>query len=80
MNRQTPNLLSLRLHLTNVTGAGATQLLLSLLPALEGKFGVKIAEIYLPDRGDLANYQKAPGSGPCKRYRRWLPRASQNPT
>ncbi|MES9857765.1 MAG: glycosyltransferase [Sedimenticola sp.] len=63
----------LRLHLTNVAGAGAVQLLLSLLPALERNVGVKITEIYLPDHGDLANYQKAPDSGPAKRYRRRLP-------
>lgn len=66
---------ALRLHLTNVAGAGATQLLLSLLPALERNVGVQISEIHLPDRGTLASYQKAPDSGLSKRYRRWLPNA-----
>jgi glycosyltransferase involved in cell wall biosynthesis len=66
---------ALRLHLTNVAGAGATQLLLSLLPALERNAGVQITEIHLPDRGNLANYQKSPDSGMSKRYRRLLPNA-----
>lgn len=65
----------LRLHLTNVAGAGATQLLLSLLPALECNAGVKISEIHLPDRGGLATYEKASHTGLTKRYRRWLPNA-----
>lgn len=63
----------LRLHLTNVAGAGATQLLLSLLPELERNGNVQISEIHLPDRGTLANYQKLRKSVICKRYRRWLP-------
>lgn len=66
---------SLRLHLTNIAGAGATQLLLSLLPALERNVGANIAEIYLPDRGELSKHQVATGCGPAKRYRRWLPNA-----
>lgn len=65
----------LRLHLTNVAGAGATQLLLSLLPALERSADVQITEIHLPDRGHLANYQKSPDSGLSQRYRRLLPNA-----
>jgi len=75
MTIQTTHRPALRLHLTNVAGAGATQLLLSLLPALERNAGVKISEIHLPDRGNLATYQKAPDSGLSKRYRRWLPNA-----
>lgn len=66
---------ALRLHLTNVTGAGASQLLLSLLPALERNAEVQITEIHLPDRGRLADYQKSPNSGLSKRYRRLLPNA-----
>ena len=65
----------LRVHLTNVAGAGATQLLLSLLPALERNSGAQITEIHLPDRGKLASYQKAPSSGLSKRYQRRLPNA-----
>lgn len=65
----------LRLHLTNVAGAGATQLLLSLLPALERNVGVRIAEIYLPDRGELSKHQTVDGCGVAKHYHRWLPNA-----
>jgi hypothetical protein len=64
---------ALRLHLTNVAGAGASQLLLSLLPALERNTGVQITEIYLPERGCLANYIKSPNGGMSKQYRRHLP-------
>ena len=46
---------AVRLHLTNVAGAGATQLLQSLLPALELCSHFTITEIYIPDRGVLAN-------------------------
>ncbi len=63
----------LRLHLTNVAGTGASQLLQSLLPALERNGNVQISEIHLPDRGTLSNYQKHRKSVICKRYRRWLP-------
>ena len=46
----------LRLHLTNVTGSGATKLLMSLLPSLERHSSVQISEIHLPDKGILSNY------------------------
>ncbi|MDZ7891013.1 MAG: glycosyltransferase [Rhodoferax sp.] len=52
-----PNKPMVRLHLTNVAGAGATQLLLSLLPALERDSGVVISRIELPDRGLLSTYR-----------------------
>ena len=65
----------LRVHLTNVAGAGATQLLQSLLPALERQQRVHITEIHLPDRGALANYKVAPTSGLAVTYRRHLPNA-----
>lgn len=63
----------LRIHLTNVAGAGATQLLLSLLPALELNPNVKITEIYLPNRGGLSVYHKLTESAAIKVYRRLLP-------
>jgi hypothetical protein len=62
-----------RLHLTNVTGTGATQLLQSLLPALEQSDNPTIAEMYLPESGALANYLPKTSSIIVKRYRRWLP-------
>lgn len=75
MTGQTTKQPALRLHLTNVTGAGASQLLMSLLPALERNAGAQITEIHLPDRGSLANYQKAPNTGLSKQYQRRLPNA-----
>ncbi|WP_448652352.1 glycosyltransferase [Pseudomonas fluorescens] len=66
---------SVRLHLTNIAGLGAVQLLKSLLPALERYRGVRIVEAYLPDRGDLASYQSADGSIKVTSYRRRLPNA-----
>lgn len=75
MNIKTTSPSALRLHLTNVAGAGASQLLLSLLPALERNARAQITEIHLPDRGSLANYQKSPNTGVSKRYQRSLPNA-----
>jgi glycosyltransferase involved in cell wall biosynthesis len=66
---------ALRLHLTNVAGAGATQLLLSLLPALERNPRSFVSEIYLPNRGGLTFYESKFESCLCIRYRRWLPNA-----
>lgn len=63
----------LRVHLTNVAGAGATQLLLSLLPEIERQGIADIEEIYLPDRGLLSDYRKAESTGRATRYRRRLP-------
>lgn len=48
---------AVRVHLTNVAGAGATQLITSLLPALERDASVRVSEIHLPDRGTLATYR-----------------------
>jgi len=66
---------TLRLYLTNVTGIGSTQLLQSLLPALERHSGVHISEIHLPDKGHLSNYNKFTNSAQCKHYSRLLPNA-----
>lgn len=46
-----------QLHLTNVAGAGASQLLQSLLPALGRDPIVTDEHIELPDRGKLADYR-----------------------
>ena len=59
-----------RVHLTNVAGTGAVQLVGSLLPALERAPGRRLREIYLPDRGELAAYQRiSPGPLPMRRRR-----------
>lgn len=64
-----------RLHLTNVAGAGASQLLQSLLPALERDPGVVVERIELPDRGKLAEYKSSSPATVVKVYRRRLPNA-----
>ena len=64
-----------RLHLTNVAGAGASQLLQSLLPALERDSGVVVERIELPDRGKLADYRSSNPATVTEVYRRRLPNA-----
>jgi glycosyltransferase involved in cell wall biosynthesis len=62
-----------RLHLTNVKGLGATQLLQSLLPVLEKSTIADISEIYLPNQGQLSAYiPTTPYLNPI-RYKRLLP-------
>jgi glycosyltransferase involved in cell wall biosynthesis len=65
----------IRVHLTNVAGAGASQLVLSLLPALQRCKELLVSEIHLPDRGPLASF--APTSAVTKvfRIKRKLPNA-----
>lgn len=59
-----------RVHLTNVVGTGAVQLVQSLLPALEHAPGHHLQEIHLPDRGELAHYRRTtPGPEPRRRRR-----------
>lgn len=64
-----------RLHLTNVAGAGASQLLQSLLPALERDPGVMVERIDLPDRGALSAYRSSSSTTVVEVYRRRLPNA-----
>ena len=66
---------TVRLHLTNVVGAGATQLLQSLLPALECDPGVVVERIELPDRGKLADYRSCSPVTVAEVYCRRLPNA-----
>jgi glycosyltransferase involved in cell wall biosynthesis len=75
MKVKTNSRLAVRLHLTNVAGTGAIQLLESLLPALELCSHYTITEIYLPDRGALANYLPRSTSIHVNKYQRWLPNA-----
>ncbi len=62
-----------RIHLTNVTGAGASQVLQSLLPALESDLSVTVERIDLPDRGKLADYSSNSQHTVVQKYRRRLP-------
>lgn len=71
---ETPNA-SVRLHLTNVTGVGASQLLQSLLPVLEQDPDFSIECIYLPDRGVLSSYRSQNSMTAIEVYRRVLPNA-----
>lgn len=64
-----------RLHLTNVAGVGATQLLQSLLPALETESEHSITDIYLPNRGALFSYRPINSAIRATPYRRYLPNA-----
>lgn len=64
-----------RLHLTNVAGAGASQLLQSLLPALESDPSFAVERIELPDRGKLSNYRSRCAGTVAEVYRRRLPNA-----
>lgn len=64
-----------RLHLTNVVGAGATELLQSLLPALESNSEIFVERIELPDRGKLASYRSRDARTATQIYRRRLPNA-----
>jgi glycosyltransferase involved in cell wall biosynthesis len=66
---------SIRLHLTNVTGMGATQLMQSLLPSLERSSRADITMIYLPDHGILSSYTPEKQSISLTQYRRILPNA-----
>jgi len=63
----------MRLHLTNVTGAGASQLLLSLLPAIEQNINLKTNRIYLPNKGPLHDYKSINGLSEVYIYNRFLP-------
>lgn len=66
---------SLRVHLTNVQGEGAVQLVSSLLPALERNGSIPVGRIDLPVHGPLAGYRRqSPGPEPVI-LRRRLPNA-----
>lgn len=65
--------IKVRLHFTNVAGTGATQLLKSLLPALERVQGFSIEKMFLPDRGSLSSYSCKNPSTAVVIYKRFLP-------
>lgn len=67
------NKIEFRIHLTNVTGLGASTLVKSLLPALERNNFTFISKIYLPDRGELSEYVPTDSSIQVFKYRRILP-------
>jgi glycosyltransferase involved in cell wall biosynthesis len=63
----------MKLHLTNITGLGASELLQSLLPAIERILKTKIKHIYLPEKGNLKHYKSITGLSKISIYRRFLP-------
>lgn len=65
----------MRIHLTNVVGLGAVQLLKSLLPRLEAQAGFTVTDLYLPAKGDLAQYAATQPHTALQRKKRWLPNA-----
>lgn len=71
----TPAKQSIRIHLTNVTGTGASQLLESLLPALIECDAAQVSEIYLPEAGLLSRFSSPSKRVIVKKYRRFLPKA-----
>jgi glycosyltransferase involved in cell wall biosynthesis len=66
---------SIRVHLTNVVGAGASQLLLSLLPALESNRDAHVTAVYLPEKGPLKDHTPVSAETQRITYRRRLPNA-----
>lgn len=66
--------LAIRLHLTNIIGAGAVQLANSLIPALVDSHDLQIDEVFLPDRGLLPKALKASKKTKITIYQRLLPK------
>lgn len=65
--------LNLRLHLTNVTGAGASHVVESLLRAIESDNTILVEKIYLPIKGNLKNYRVLNCNTEINQYFRFLP-------
>lgn len=63
----------LLLHLTNITGIGATKLVNSLLPCIENSQLSNVVGMYLPDKGMLAEYKPIKASTITLHYVRFLP-------
>ena len=65
----------IRIHATNITGIGATQLVQSLLPALERTPYFDLAALYLPAKGTLGTYKAFRQTTHVVHTRRLLPNA-----
>ncbi len=64
---------AVRLHLTNIAGLGAVQLLHSLLPNFEQLPDYKLETVYLPSWGELSNYKATCHETKLICYKRYLP-------
>jgi glycosyltransferase involved in cell wall biosynthesis len=73
MTKQVKERKAVRLHLTNIAGLGAVQLLQSLLPNFERLPNYKLEEVYLPSRGELSNYEATCPETKLIYYKRYLP-------
>lgn len=73
MSINNKNFLKIRIHLTNVTGLGATKLLQSLLPYIETSKKFERYEIFLPEEGALSEYTPINSDTETKLYKRKLP-------
>ena len=69
------NKIPVRIHLTNIAGAGATQLVKSLLPALEAGSSTHVSDMYLPSTGVFKDYCPQQVDTRAETYRRRLPNA-----
>ena len=64
---------SLILHASNITGLGASQLCLSLLPALERTSNINLSKIYLPPKGELSIFHSLSGATLKRRLSWFIP-------
>lgn len=73
MNEFSQNQQNIRIHLTNITGLGATKLLHSLLPHFENDQKFKTHELHLPHKGPLSRYSSAQPNTKTLIFKRKLP-------
>lgn len=66
---------AVRLHLTNIAGLGAVQLLRSLLPSFERLPDYTLEVLYLPSQGVLSKYETRSHETKRVHYKRYLPNA-----
>ena len=65
----------LQIHLTNITGLGATKLLESILPHIDGNQKFKTYEFHIPDKGNLSKYKAISKKTDTVIFKRNLPNA-----
>ena len=73
MNEHLLNNQNIRIHLTNITGLGATKLLHSLLPHFENDQKFKTHELHLPYKGPLSRYAPTQPNTQTLIFKRRLP-------
>jgi hypothetical protein len=73
MTKQAGKKKAVRLHLTNIAGLGAVQLLQSLLPNFERLPDYNLEAVYLSALGELSNYEAVCPDTQLIYYKRYLP-------